>query len=96
MKVLGFSIKEIGFSLVLEALTLSAIGFALGCLFGFPFMYAVLKVNEVSLVQFLYSIHWTSYVYAFLLTFVVSFLISLYTSFLAKKVKMVESLKSVE
>ncbi len=96
MKVLGFSIKEIGFSLVLEALTLSAIGFALGCLFGFPFMYAVLKVNEVSLVQFLYSIHWASYVYAFLLTFVVSFLISLYTSFLAKKVKMVESLKSVE
>ena len=96
MKVLGFSLKEIGLSLVLEALLLSAVGFGLGCLFGFPFMYAVLKVNEVSLVQFLYTIHWSSYLYAFLLTFVVSFLISLYTSFLAKKVKMVESLKSVE
>ena len=96
LKVLGFSFVEIGVSLILEALLLSAIGFSLGCLFGFPFMYATLKVNEVSLVRFLYTLSPLSYVYAFLLTFGVSFVVNLYTSFLARKVRMVESLKSVE
>ncbi len=96
LKVLGFSFVEIGVSLILEALLLSAIGFGVGCLFGYPFMYATLKVNEVSLVRFLYTLGPLSYVYAFLLTFGVSFVVNLYTSFLARKVKMVESLKSVE
>ena len=96
LKVLGFSFVEIGVSLILEALLLSFVGFGVGCLFGYPFMYATLKVNEVSLVRFLYSLGLLSYVYAFLLTFGVSFVVNLYTSFLARKVKMVESLKSVE
>ncbi len=96
LKVLGFSKVEIALSLILETLSLTALGIFLGFFAGFPFMYAVLFVNRVPLVKFMYTIFPISYVYAFLITFVTSLLINIYLSTLTGKVKMVESLKSVE
>ena len=89
LKVLGFSKSEIGLSLTLE----SAI---LGSLLGVPFMYATLKVNEVSLVRFLDHISFPSYIFAFLLTFIVAIGVNVLLSLYTGRVKMVESLKSVE
>ena len=96
MKVLGFSKAEIALSLIVETLSLTALGIFLGFFAGWPFMYAVLIVNRVPLVKFLYTVAPISYLYAFLLTFLTSFLVNLYLSMMTGKVKMVESLKSVE
>ena len=96
LKVLGFSLPEIALSLVAESIILTTLGIGIGFALGFPFLYGVLVVNTVSLIQFLYFIAPLTYLISFGLTFGVSFLVNLYLSFLLKKVKMVESLKSVE
>ena len=96
LKVLGFSKFEIALSLIIETMSLTCLGIFLGFFAGYPFMYAVLFVNRVPLVQFMYTVAPLSYLYAFLLTFLSSFLVNLYLSLLTGKVKMVESLKSVE
>ena len=96
MKVLGFSLVEIGLSLVMESLLLTLIGIVLGSLAGFPFMFVVLYVNRVSLIEFLYFIQPATYFVAFALTFLVALGVNIYFSFLTKRVMMVESLKSVE
>ncbi|MCI7213009.1 MAG: ABC transporter permease [Bacillales bacterium] len=96
LRVLGFSSFEIGETLMFESLILSLVGFFIGCLFGFPFMSAVLKVNEVSFVEFLKTIKFSSYVYSFILTFVVFAIVNFILALKSKKVKMVESLKAIE
>ena len=96
LRVLGFSSFEIGETLMCESLILSLVGFFIGCLFGYPFMSAVLKVNEVSFVEFLKTIKFSSYVYSFILTFVVFAIVNFILALKSKKVKMVESLKAIE
>ncbi len=96
LKVLGFSKVEIAMSLILETISLTSLGIFLGFFAGYPFMYAVLFVNRVPLVKFMYTVFPVSYLYAFLITFVTSLLINIYLSAMTGKVKMVESLKSVE
>jgi putative ABC transport system permease protein len=96
MKVLGFSRAEIASSLLWETMTLTFVGVGLGFALGYPFLLGVLKLNIVELVSYLYTIKLASYGYAFLLTFVVDFLVNGGLAMLTGKVKMVESLKSVE
>lgn len=96
LKVLGFSRFEILNSLLFESLILTFIGVVLGMLVGYPFLLAVMMTNVVALVEYLYIIYPLTYVYAFLLTFVVAVVINLILSHHIKKVKMIESLKSVE
>ncbi|MBP5091817.1 MAG: ABC transporter permease [Bacilli bacterium] len=96
LKVLGFSKLEIGLSLILESLFLTLVGVAFGLLAGYPFMYLVLYVNRVPLVEFLYYVYPLTYVFAFLLSFATSLLVNMYLSLLTDKIEMVESLKSVE
>jgi ABC-type antimicrobial peptide transport system permease subunit len=96
LKVLGFNKKEIGLSLVLESLILTAVGVGFGLLAGYPFMTLVLYVNRVPLVEFLYHVYPLTYALAFVWTFVVSFFVNAYLALLTDQVKMVESLKSVE
>jgi putative ABC transport system permease protein len=96
LKVLGFTRREIAFSLLWETMTLTFVGVLIGLLLGYPFMLAVMKLNIVELVEYLYTITWQSYVYSFLLTFVVAFIVNAWLSYRTGQVKMVESLKSVE
>ena len=96
LKVLGFNQKEIMRSLLIESLSLTLIGVLIGLVLGYPFMLAVLENNIVSLVSYLYHIYFSTYIYAFLLTFGVAAVINLLLSLRIRKVKMVESLKSVE
>lgn len=96
LKVLGFSRGEISMSLLLETMTLTALGVAGGLALGDPFMDAVLMVNKVPLVYFMNFVSPWTYLIAFALTFVLAFLVNMYLSLLTKKVRMVESLKSVE
>ncbi len=96
LKVLGFSRFEIALSLLLETMSLTLLGSLLGMLCGYPFLLLVLGTNIVELVEYLYFIKPISYVFAFLLTFVVAFAVNLFFSLKSRKIKMVESLKSVE
>lgn len=96
LKVLGFRKREIALSILVESMTLTAVGVILGCLLGFPFMLLVLNTNIVEIVQYLFHINAITYVYAVLLTFAVAFVINLYFGYHTKKIKMVESLKAVE
>lgn len=96
LKVLGFEQKEIMRSLLIESLSLTLFGVIIGLALGYPFMYIVLKTNIVSLVSYMYHIYFKTYIFAFLLTFGVAIAINLLLSLRIRKVKMVESLKSIE
>jgi ABC-type antimicrobial peptide transport system permease subunit len=77
-------------------MTLTIVGVLFGALLAYPFLLAVMGTNIVELVMYLYTIYPLSYFYAFLLTFFVAFLINVVFVIRTKKIKMVESLKSVE
>ena len=96
LKVLGFSRAEIALSLLFETMLLTLVGVAFGMLLGYPFMLGVLMTNQVEIAEFLYYISPLTYFLAFLLTFVVAFVINFAFALRAEKVKMVDSLKSVE
>ena len=96
LKVLGFNLREIILSLLLETMLLTSIGVLCGLGLGYPFMLAVLSLNKVELVTYLYFVSPLSFFYSFLLTFVVAFFVNLFFGFKSKKIALVESLKSVE
>lgn len=96
LKVLGFNLKEIILSLLLETMFLTFFGVAFGLALGYPFLLAVMGLNKVELVTYLYHIAPLSYAISFFVSFVVAFLVNLYFGFRSKSIKMVESLKSVE
>ena len=96
LKVLGFNLKEIILSLLLETMFLTFFGVAFGLMLGYPFLLAVMGLNKVELVTYLYHIAPLSYVMSFFVSFVVAFLVNLYFGFRSRSIKMVESLKSVE
>jgi len=96
LKVLGFSRREIASSLLWETMTLTFVGVGLGFAMGYPFLLGVMGLNIVELVSYFYVINPASYGLAFLLTFVVDFAVNGGLSLLTGRVKMVESLKSVE
>ena len=96
LKVLGFTKNEIASSLLWETMSLTFLGVLFGMLLGYPFLLAVLKLNTVQLVQYQYHIYALTYVISFILTFIVAFAVNAILSYGTGKVKMVESLKSVE
>ncbi|MCR4562600.1 MAG: ABC transporter permease, partial [Bacilli bacterium] len=96
LKVLGFSVGEIAQYLLWKKMLLTLLGVLAGLAVGFPFMYAVLSLNIVELVDYIYVINISSYIFSFILTFVLSFILNLLFAFATRKTKMVESLKSVE
>lgn len=96
LKVLGFSKSEISLSLLTESLVLTFFGVLCGFALGYPFLQLVLNTNIVELVEYLVYINPISFVYSFLLTFMVAVVVNLVLVQRTKKIKMVESLKSVE
>lgn len=96
LKVLGFSKFEIASSFIIEIIALTFFGSLIGLTLGYPLLYAVLSINETPLICYIYHIASNSYLYTVLLTCGTSFAINLFFAFLTNKVKMVESLKSVE
>ncbi|MGM9874230.1 MAG: ABC transporter permease [Bacilli bacterium] len=96
LKVLGFPHSQIAKSLIYETMILVFIGAILGLCIGFPVEYLVLFVNRNSLIEFLYTVFTSSYIISFVISFITGLLINVLLSLSIKKVKMVESLKSVE
>ncbi len=96
LKVLGFSKFEIASSFIIEIIALTFFGSLIGLTLGYPLLYAVLSINETPLICYIYHIASGSYLFTVLLTCGTSFAINLFFAFLTNKVRMVESLKSVE
>ncbi len=96
LKVLGFSKFEIASSFIIEIVSLTFLGSLLGLTLGYPLLYAVLSINETPLICYIYHIYRSSYLFTVLLTCGTSLVINLFFASLTNKVKMVESLKSVE
>ena len=96
LKVLGFSKLEIAASLFYESIILTIIGVAIGMCFGLPLEILVLFVNQTPLVEFLYTVYPMSYLYSFIITIGTAVFVNYILTAKIKRVKMVESLKSVE
>lgn len=96
LKVLGFSNPEIARSLIYETLFLTIVGTALGLALGLPMEYLVLSVNENALVSFIYFIGIPTYVISSIISIGTALCVNLALSMSIRKIKMVESLKSVE
>ncbi len=96
LKVLGFTDFRIAGSLIAEIMILTLIGTAIGCLFGYPLMYLVMKLNEMATMAFVYSVSFASYVWSAAVSLGTSMAINLMFGALISKIGMTESLKSVE
>ncbi len=96
MKVLGFNHREISESLFFEIITLSLIGAVLGLAIGYPLTLLTLSINKVPVCEYFYYVAPLSYLYSFLITIVIAVIANIFVGSRSKKIKMVESLKSVE
>lgn len=96
LKVLGFNLREIAASFLLEIIILTVFSSLIGLVLGYPLMYGVLVINENPLLSYIYHINVSSYLYTLLLTAGFGIVINLLMSAFVNKVKMVESLKAVD
>lgn len=96
LRVLGFSTFEISSSLIYEVMILTTIGAILGLFFGLPVEMLVLGINKVDLIDWQYYIYPTTYLIAFLISFVTALVVNIIISSRVNKISMSESLKSVE
>lgn len=96
LKVLGFTNFQVALSLMVEILTLTLIGTALGCAVGYPLMWLVMKLNEMATMAFVYSISFASYAASVAVSLGTSIAINAVFGLLISKIDMIESLKSVE
>ena len=96
LKVLGFHTLEIGVGLLIETLSMTLIGILGGLALGYPFMQLVLIINQIEIIHYIYMIYPATYILAALGSFVVAFLVNLGLTTRVRRIKAVESLKSVE
>ena len=95
-KVLGFNSKEIRKTLVVEIMLDTIVGAFIGLFFGLPICMLVLSINKTNLITFLYHIEWYTYLIAFVISALTALVVNLLLCLRTNKIKMVESLKSVE
>ena len=96
IKVLGFYDNEVYKYVSRENTILIVIGMALGCLIGYVLTMYLIKTCELDITMFSPKISIYSYIYSLLITLGFTILVNIATYFALKKIKMVESLKSVE
>lgn len=96
IKVLGFYDKEVSAYIYRENIMLTLMGILFGLIFGVFLENFVITTAEVEMVMFLRTINPMSFVWAGLITVLFSVIVNFVMHYHLKKVKMVESLKSVE
>jgi putative ABC transport system permease protein len=96
MKVLGFSSFRVNQSFFLEILIIVILGTTGGVFLGYPLLYLVMSINKVETLNFIYYIEPISYVISVGVIIFVTTIISLIFIFWIQRIKMIESLKSVE
>lgn len=96
IKVLGFYDSEVYRYVSRENTILTVIGMTFGCLIGYVLTMYLIKTCEFDITMFSPKISIYSYIYSLLITLGFTILVNIATYFALKKIKMVESLKSVE
>ncbi|HIU51583.1 MAG TPA: ABC transporter permease [Candidatus Merdicola faecigallinarum] len=96
IKVLGFYDKEVYKYIARETTILTFIGILLGLLAGYFLNMFIIKTCELDILMFDTRMHFTSYLYAGILTIIFTMIVNIVTYFALKKIDMIESLKSVE
>ncbi len=96
IKVLGFYDSEVYKYVSRENTILTVIGMTFGCLIGYVLTMYLIKTCEFDITMFSPKISIYSYIYSLLITLGFTILVNIATYFALKKIKMVESLKSVE
>ncbi|MCI2069231.1 MAG: ABC transporter permease [Bacilli bacterium] len=96
MKVLGFRYHEIAKTLITEIMFDTIIGTFIGLFFGLPMCILVMTVNKNEFITYLYNVKWTTYLLSVFVSLGTAFVVNVLLSRRTKKIKMVESLKSVE
>ena len=96
MKVLGFSYAEVARTLITEIMIDTVIGTLAGLPLGWPVCVLVMAVNKTDLLTFIYHIDWSSYLLAACISLFAALAVNLIQTLKTKKIKMVESLKSIE
>lgn len=96
IKVLGFNDGEVNSYIFKEILLLTLIGALVGLPLGKIEHNLIMTVIDMDMVMFGMNVGIMSYIYAFAITLIFTALVLIFMSRTLKKVKMVESLKSVE
>ena len=96
IKVLGFYDKEVFNYIGRETSILTIISLIFGMGVGRILTTFIIKTCELDMIMFNPTIKITSYLYGIILTIVFTLVVNITTYFALKKIKMVESLKSVE
>ena len=96
LKVLGFFDPEVSEYVFRENAALTVIGAGIGLLLGILMHSSVIRTAEVDIIMFGREIRPASFLLAFFVTCGFSLLIHGIMHFFLKRIKMVESLKSVE
>ena len=96
LKVLGFYNKEVLTYVYKETIILTIFGIILGIIGGLGLNLFVLMIAETDEILFVKDIHVLSYIYTFLIMIAFTLIVQFITSFILKKISMIDSLKSVE
>ncbi len=96
LKVLGYTHFQIALSLILEIMLLTLVGIAFGCIAGYPLLWLVMTINEISVIAFIITLNPISYVYSVLIAAGTAAVINVLFGFKITRIDMTESLKSVE
>lgn len=96
IKVLGFYDKEVFDYIGRETTILTSISMIFGAFVGRILTTFVIKTCELDIMMFNPVISPMSYIYGFVITIMFTIVVNITTYFALKKIKMVESLKSVE
>lgn len=96
LKVLGFRKKEIERYVFQENLILTALAALVGLPLGVVLHRLIMETIQVENILFPIEIHWSSFVYSFVLTTVFGILVTQWMRRYIHEIEMVESLKSLE
>lgn len=96
LKVLGFYPKEVDNYITKETVIFTAIGIALGLIFGYFLTNIVIETVEIEKARFIHYISILSFGCAAFLSIIFTLIVNTITHFTLKKIDMIESLKSVE
>lgn len=96
IKVLGFRDGEVSAYVYRENIFLTAFGALAGLGLGTALHKFIMRTMEIDNMMFGKAIHWTSFIYSLLITFLFSAIVNFFMHFALKRINMVESLKSLE
>ncbi len=96
LKVLGYNRREVSGYMYKETFILTTMGIFVGILVGFLLhQFIMFNVDSPGVLSFK-GIKWQSYIYSILLSYLFLFIVDFLLYFKLEKIKMVESLKSVD